>query len=138
MITYKEKDAVLEKLCTLPPEKMMQIRCDDLLNELELPLDDFKAILTYFQRIGFIQFQNLVSMTTLTERKTTCYLLLHLEAVEYFQRGGFTLVEEQLVKNLEKLELELEQLQSQMPTKIQTISSLISAIVSIVGFFQKG
>ncbi len=90
MITNKEKDLVLTWLCeNLIPERLIQLdnsKLSELYAYADLSYEELHAILTYFQREGFI------GTFTLHRHLNYLRLTLFLQALEHFQRGGFTAV----------------------------------------------
>lgn len=56
MITHVIKDSVLKWLClNLEPEVLCKIDTADLLKNTNLTFNALNSVLTYFQRIGFIE-----------------------------------------------------------------------------------
>lgn len=127
-IDYSVKDRVLNSLCkSLPAEQTVQINLTELLKSAEVDFDTLNAVLTYFQRIGFIEDLNC--------RRVALYLNLRTEAFDSFNRGGFTAQEELLKKEIEKLLYEIESLKPSMPEKVNTITSIAANIATALGLF---
>ncbi len=131
MITPNDKDRVLKWLCdNTEPEFSKNLPTRKLLNDVELSFNEVYAILNAFVRNDFID------SNSLRRNTPTFNIILRLNAFEFYQRGGFTLVEQQFMQNLQKLELELQELQSDFPEKTQTITSIISAITSVISLWR--
>ncbi len=131
MITYIEKDKVLAFLCSKNmPEQMATYSLKELLVETDLSFSDLNAILSYFSR------NDLISSNSLRKQSPFFQTIVYIEAFDLYQKGGYTIVEEQLTKNLEKLNLELEELRSDFPEKTATLTSIITAITGVIGLWR--
>jgi hypothetical protein len=128
-ITYIEKDKVLRCLCTdeLMPENHYSINQEAFLKETGLDTEVVDSILTYFSRIG------LVSEVNYRYHASEFYLIVHTEAFDLYNHGGFAVQEELLIKNIEKLMLEVEKLQSQFPEKVAVFANLATIAGIILG-----
>lgn len=127
-IDYSVKDRVLNALCeSTPAEHDLPIDLPALLKKSGIDFDTLNAVLTYFQRIGFIGRLNC--------RRTHLSLELRTEAFDSFNRGGFTAQEELLKKEIEKLLYEIESLKPSMPEKVNTITSIAANIATALGLF---
>ena len=83
--------------------------------------------------------RNLVTYTELGMGYVLCEPTM--DFYDFHRMGGFTAIEDGLLKNIEKLDLELKQLKSEFPEKIATLanatsilSAIGSAVLNIVGF----
>ena len=124
---YSVKDKVLKCICDhLVPEKNYQVDLKEMLKETDLDFDTLDAILTYFQRCGLIG--------DLNSRRVALSLIVHVEAFDLFNHGGFTATEELLKANLEKLLLEIESLKPSLPDRVSTITSIAANIATALGF----
>lgn len=132
-ITYKEKDKVLFYLCeNLMPEKYQQFSLYDFCSTTEMKAQTLDVILSYFQRIGLIKSFNL---------RYSCpfvAIIIHTECFDIFNRGGFTVQENMLQKEVEKLLLEIESLKPTLGNKIEQISTIGNNIAGIVNGFLLG
>ena len=128
-ITPKLKDAILEVLCTqCKPENTSNItNVNDFLKEIDTNFDTLNAILSQFQRLGFID--------DLNSRRVAIFFILRVEAIDFYNRGGFVAQEELLKKNIEKLLLEIEDLKPSIPEKAERIANISNAIISALGLF---
>lgn len=124
MITHVEKDKVLSWLCLNKTYKAADIL-------LEIDFNDLNQILSYFDRRG------LIIENTIRRNQQQFYIIVNIEAYDLFNRGGYTAVEENLIKNLQKLELELTQLQSKFPEHVRNITSITTAITSALALIAK-
>jgi len=124
MITYKEKDAVLKWLCTSET-----IDSWEVLEPNNFDFRQLNAILEFLERKGYI--------VNINVRQNMRYFNIdvRVEAFDLYRHGGFTAIEELLHKNLQKINLELEDLKSQLPEKVGVITSIISAITSTTALF---
>lgn len=134
MITPIIKDSVLKWLClNSEPEVLCKINMADLLETTNLTFDTLNSVLTYFQRIGFIE--------ELNARRVAIFLILRVEANDFLLRGGFAEQEEILENNVKKLLLEIENLKKQLgPDHLETVnklSSIASTIFSGLSFFHR-
>ncbi|HNW71158.1 MAG TPA: hypothetical protein PKI01_12190 [Bacteroidales bacterium] len=128
MITDKKKDSVLKYLCeNIPCGVQKHFETKEMLSTTGLDFTDANAIMQYFERIGFIGNINL--------RLTDAWVLLNVEACDFFSRGGFVAQEELLKKNIEKLLLEIESLKPSVPEKIATLTSIAANITTALSFF---
>jgi hypothetical protein len=125
-IDFEARDLVLKSLCThLSPEKYVTPGTQDLIHDTGVDFDSLSAILNYFQRVGFI--------SSLGVHRSSMSMILHLEAFDFFNRGGFYAQEELLQKNIEKLLLEIESLKPSMPDKVNTITSIAANLATAFG-----
>lgn len=60
----------------------------------------------------------------------SCYPTMEL--YDFHRMGGFTGIEDELLKNIEKLDLELKHLKSEFPQKVETLANA-SAFLSMIG-----
>ncbi len=125
IITPSLKDNVLFYLCNhASAEQVSQGKTDDLLKGLELDFPTFNAIMTQFQRFGFIEDLNLTHSHIM--------FILRVDAHDYAQKGGFIAQEEVFKANIDKLLLEVEHLKKQLaPDKLETVNK-IAAIASSI------
>ena len=77
----------------------------------------------------------MISDLNMRRHSPLIYLTLYLEALEFYQKGGFQMQDEILRLNLEKLKLEVEQLSKDYPEKALTFSSILSNISTVLGLF---
>jgi len=127
-----QKDKVLALLCThTTPEQFNRWDITALLKELAISFDELKAILTFFERIGFVAELNL--------RGNTGHWIVRVEANDYYLRGGFAFHEDILEQNIKKLLLEIENLNKQLApnhletaNKLSTIASTILTGISLI------
>lgn len=54
-----------------------------------------------------------------------------MDLYDFHRYGGFTTVEDGLLKNIEKLELELSQLKSKFPEKVETFANATSILSTL-------
>ena len=125
MITADIKDKVLFYLCSNAiPEKHSEGKTSDTLKELEMDFNTFNAVMVQFQRFGFIEDLNL--------RQSYMSFILLTDANDYAQKGGFVVQEEIFKINLQKLELEIDNLKKQLgPDKLDTLSKVSSIIQTL-------
>ena len=132
-ITYKEKDLLLKYLCeTCVAEASCNLSLQECLDETKLTIQDVNSILKYFQRI------KLVGRFSLRWLCPIVSVELYTEAFDVFNRGGFTMQENLLQKEVEKLLLEIERLKPTFGDKIQKVSSIANNIAGIAGSFAGG
>lgn len=130
MINNETKDRVLSSLCNLQCfESMIYIDLKELLSETDTTFNELQAILMQFQRLGFVSDVNMRHLSP------QILIVIYLEALEFYQKGGFQMQDEILRLNLEKLKLEVEQLSKDYPEKALTFSSILSNISTVLGLF---
>ena len=130
MINNETKDRVLSSLCNLQCfESMIYIDLKELLSETDTTFNELQAILMQFQRLGFVSDVNMRHLSP------QILIIVYLEALEFYQKGGFQMQDEILRLNLEKLKLEVEQLSKDYPEKALTFSSILSNISTVLGLF---
>ena len=130
MINNETKDLVLSSLCNLQCfESMIYIDLKELLSETDTTFNELQAILMQFQRLGFVSDVNMRHLSP------QILIVIYLEALEFYQKGGFQMQDEILRLNLEKLKLEVEQLSKDYPEKALTFSSILSNISTVLGLF---
>lgn len=133
-ITYKEKDVVLNLLCN--EETIAEQQCwlnrQDFINQSGLDTQALASTLKYFERLGII------SSLNYRHSAPTFSLIVHQEAFDVLNRGGFTMQEEVLQKEVQKLLLEIERLKPSIGDKIETVSTIANNIASVVGSFIGG
>ncbi len=132
MITAAIKDKVLFFICSNAiPEQMSDGATKNILEELDMEFDIFNAVMIQFQRNGFIENLNL--------RRNHLSFMALTEAYDYIQRGGFVAQEEVFKANIEKLQLEIDNLKKQLePDKLDSlnkISGIASALFSGLNLF---
>jgi len=133
MITAEMKDRVLKCLCeNAQTEAHVDINTKVFLTETRLEFNDLNSILSYFERLGFLEDLNC--------RQSNIFLTLKIEANDFFLRGGFIGQEVLLKSNIEKLLLEVEHLEKQLgPNNLETVnklSTIASAIMSGLSLFK--
>ena len=130
MINTEIKDKVLKALCeNCQPERMSKQLDKWLLAETGYDFETIDAVLKYFERKGLISDSNV--------RRVAISLCVRIDAIDFFNHGGFFAQEELLEQNIKKLLLEIESLKPSMPNKVQTITSIASGIATALGFISK-
>lgn len=128
MITPLVKDDVLNALCEANSyDVLLSTSLNSLLEELNLNFNELYAILKQFERLGFI------SNLNIRRHSPELYVAVHLEALDFKNRGGFFVQEETLKLSLEKLALEVEQLSKDFPEKALTFSTIAANITTCLG-----
>lgn len=128
LITPQQKDQILTYLCNNSLfEANVQGSLSPLYN-LGFSFIQLKAILKQFERINFISKVNL--------KHDFISFTLHMEANDFLLRGGFTFQELILETNLQKLDLELQNLKKQLEPEhldsIEKISSILGTVISAI------
>lgn len=123
MFDSKQKDLMIEWLikqigvCVKFPSRMMsqEFGVQDAMLRLFLKQLAKKGLIEYHERgAGFVE----------------CYPTMEL--YDFHRMGGFTGIEDELLKNIEKLDLELKHLKSEFPQKVETLANA-SAFLSVIG-----
>jgi hypothetical protein len=97
-----------------------------------LDAQTIESILKNFERNG------LISDLNYRYSCPSISLIIHQETFDILNRGGFTLQEAMLQKEIENLLLEIEQIRPTVGDKIEKISNIANNIASIVGSFLNG
>lgn len=125
MVTPKEKDNLLNVLCNeLEPESMYTIKGADLIQETGVDKKFLRSSLAQFERMGLIELSQLTG--------GNFGIALLMEAYDLKRLGGFEAREQILKLNLQKLKLEIDNLEESFPDKAEKITSIISNLASIV------
>ena len=128
MITPLKKDELLNALCDANDfESLLGGSLNPLLDDLEMTFDELNAVLRQFQRLGFISDLNA------RRHSSEIYFAVHLEALDFRNRGGFFVQEETLKLTLEKLALEVEQLSKDFPERALTFTTIAANIATCLG-----
>lgn len=110
-ITPILKDKILEYICQADFERNIYIELKTILSELNIEFNDLQAILSQFERLGFI------SNLNLRRNVTTFFLIVHVDALDFKNRGGFLVYEYELKMKLEKMALEIDSLSKSFQKK---------------------
>lgn len=73
--------------------------------------------------------KELIEYTELGAGYVMCYPTMDL--YDFHRMGGFTGIEDELLKNIEKLDLELKHLKAEFPQKVETLANA-STVLSII------
>lgn len=137
LITTKIKDDTLQWLChNVRPSRLTQIDIPGLLNITNVDSGTLRAILENFYEIGLIE--NLISTE---EDEGDILLILKVTAHTFIQQGGFAVEDALTEANMQKILLELENLQKQIkgkPDQLETfnkISTIASSIAAVYAAF---
>lgn len=136
-ITPAMKDVLLQRLCE---NCTLEEFCDPPINRLlegtGLKPEQARAIMAQFARLGFISEYGWNNMTV--------DFVLLIEAVDFWQRGGFEMQENLLLTSVDKLllelqilDLELKQLNAEQQKKLVPGMERIAAFgANILAFYQ--
>lgn len=129
MINASKKDSVLKIFCEANNfESLLDADLSKLLSETELSFDELYAVLAQFSRLGFISDLNM------RRNSPIFYFCLHLEALDFYHRGGFFVQEETLKLTLDKLSLEVSALQAEFPDKAEKFTAIAANIATCLSF----
>jgi hypothetical protein len=125
-ITFKEKDIVLALLCRdgIIAENTYRLNRPDFIRKSGLDSETVNSILSYFKRIGLGNFNYM-------HHSSEFYALVRQEAFDLMNRGGFTVQENLLQKEVEKLLLEVERLKPTFGDKVERISTIANNIAGL-------
>lgn len=128
-ITYIEKDKVLSYLINYPSmmlESFSRIDFKNMQTNTGFTPDTINSILLGFQQEGLISRLNL-------RRSCPWFdLVIHQKACDLFNRGGFTMKENLLKQEVEKLLLEIEALKPTLGDKIEQFTTIANNIMSLI------
>lgn len=128
-ITYIEKDKVLSYLINYPSMKLessSRIDFKDMQINTGFTPDTINSILLGFQQEGII------SKLNLRRSCPSFNLVVHQKACDLFNRGGFTMKENLLKQEVEKLLLEIEALKPTLGDKIEQFTTIANNIMSLI------
>lgn len=123
-ITPILKDKILEYICQADFERNIYIELKTILSELNIEFNDLLAILSQFERLGFI------SNLNLRRNVTSFFLIVHVDALDFKNRGGFLVYEYELKMKLEKMALEIDNLSKSFPEKASVFTNIAADIAS--------
>ena len=132
-ITPILKDKILQYICQADFERNIYIELKTILSELNIEFNDLQAILSQFERLGFI------SNLNLRRNVTTFFLIVHVDALDFKNRGGFLVYEYELKMKLEKMALEIDSLSKSFPEKASVFTNIaadIASCLSLVTMFK--
>lgn len=125
MINSETKDQVLTVLCrSVDLEQLQVLDLNQILQVCNLTFDELHAILIQFSRLGF------VSELNYRRNSSALYVMVHVDALDYKNRGGFKAQDELLKLSLEKLSLEIDQLSRSYPEKASTFTTIAANIAT--------
>lgn len=128
-ITPALKDRVLNCFCDGGSlEKHVNYNLRSVSTETNVDPDTLYAVLSQFQRFGFISDLNMTGSGDL-------WLTLHLDALDFKDRGGFVGQDELLAAEIKKLLLELESLEPAFADKVDTITAIAANITTALALF---
>jgi hypothetical protein len=127
MITSYVKDKILFYLCDKAPlEKYLQIKTKELSNETKSDNETLTAILTQFEKFGFL--------SDLGINNTVTFFTPHIELHDFTSKGGFAIQEEIFKANIEKLGFEIDNLKKQLgPDHLDSIAKLSNIFTALLG-----
>lgn len=128
-ITYYDKDKVLSYLIkceTVYPHAMSMVDFDEMREVTGYSPRLINAILEGFQKEG------LITNLNLRFASPTFFLEVNQSAFDFFNRGGFTMKENLLQKEVEKLQFEVEELRPTLGHKIDKVISTVNNIINII------
>lgn len=128
-INYYDKDKVLSYLIkceTVYPHEMSDVDFEQMQEEIGYSPRLINAILEGFQTEG------LISNLNLRFSSPSFFVEVHQSAFDLFNRGGFTMKENLLQKEVEKLLLEVEGLKPFLGDKVERITTIVSNIANIL------
>lgn len=128
-INYYDKDKVLSYLIkceTVYPHEMSCVDFGQMQEETGYSPRLINAILEGFQTEG------LISNLNLRFSSPSFFVEVHQSAFDLFNRGGFTMKENLLQKEVEKLLLEVEGLKPSLGDKVERITTIVSNIANII------
>ena len=133
-ITPFAKDKVLNHLCSglFNFERLIRVNRKDVFKITELSFNELTAVLIQFGRFEFISELNDM------HNSPDILMIIHLDALDFKNRGGFIGQEELLKINLEKLLSEIESLKPSLPDKVDAITSIASNISSSLALIFTG
>ena len=130
MITCELKDKILCGLVTGAMERAMETQKEG--EKYGIDTYTYEAILNQFEKLGFINQKHYFGDAQLIK--------VTVDAHDFWRRGGFTVQEEILKGNIEKLGWELERLSQDLPNdfldKAQKLSAIGNMILSALNFMK--
>lgn len=129
LITTKTKDDVLRWLCyNVPPGQYTQIDFPGILKATNVDYDTIQAVLKDFYEISLIGDFNILS----EDAESDIFITLKVRAHTFIQRGGFAIEDALNEANIQKILLDLENLQRQLkPDQVDEFNKIASIAASI-------
>lgn len=125
-ISPELKDKLLEFLCQANFETNIHIELNLLLSEIGIEFNDLYAVFRQFERMG------LISNLNLRRNVTRFFLIVHVEALDFKNRGGFLVQEYELKMRLEKLALEIDNISKTIPEKASEFTNIAANLASCI------
>ncbi|QMW02291.1 hypothetical protein [Spirosoma foliorum] len=132
LITTKIKDDTLHWLCAhVRPGRMVEFNSQSLQETVGVDRETMNVVLEDFEEMGLI--------SDLNPTRAGAFLVLKVSAHNLFQQGGFAVMDALNEANIQKVLLELENLQKQLkPDQVDAynkVASLLSSIATIYTAF---
>lgn len=132
VITTKLKDNILSLLienCKLEKGSTFDSKSlSYIYNTYQIDYDSFSALLKYFERLQFI--------SKLDIKRIGIMFVLHIEALDFFNTGGFEMNDTILLKNTELLLAEIEALKPAFGDKFEKITTIAASIATYLTFLK--
>lgn len=135
MIDSKTKDQIVEWMVELD-QPTIKFQTKDVAKAFNIPDNMVRLFLKQLDS------RNLITYTELGMGYVLCEPTM--DFYDFHCMGGFTAIEDGLLKNIEKLDLELKQLKSEFPEKVAMfanattiLSAISSAATGTFGYFFK-
>lgn len=130
-ITATNKDLLLRILCeNCEPERLVHVNKSELYKLTGIDNSATNAMLAQMVRMGLLE--------QAIENHSAFDIIVRADAFDFLGRGAFTIQEELLQKNIEKLLKEIDNLEPSRSEQAERIASIASAIMTALGFFIKG
>lgn len=131
MITPEQKDQILKYICDeCEYEETSKFRPDEFSSIVSLNTNELEGLLSQFSRMGLIGSNIYVSETRVLIQK-------RIEAEDFLRIGGFTAKEKALKQNIEKLNLEVQNLRKNPSDPLAAITNITTIATNILSFFGK-
>ena len=131
-ISYIHKDALLQYLTkNCKPECFQQLLIADITKATNLSVQEVSILLSYFHR------NKLIGEYTLRVSSPVLHLIVFLDTFEFFHRGGYTLFEQILLQETQKLMLEIENLKPTVGARLEKITAIANNIIACIATFAR-
>jgi len=131
-ISYIQKDALLKYLTqNCQPESFQQFLITDITKATNLSVQDIGVLLSYFQR------NKLIGEYSLRVSSPVLHIVVFLDAFEFFHRGGYTLFEQILLQETQKLMLEIENLKPSIGARLEKVTAIANNIIACIATFAR-
>lgn len=127
MIDGKTKDKLLKQLIDQNDDLFLKVKYHDIPSDFEMSNRYFDTIIDHFESMNFLKIDRFLG--------GQYDIYLKVEAFDFYKKGGFQAQELMLMAELEKLDLEIENLKPKFGNDLNKMSSTVSNLLTVAKFF---